>query len=96
MTAYLLTNHLLNFIAPAAFVALGLVLLARFLGHFLRTNKAVAGGLIASVAIIFAVNLLVMTAGLVFFGTDAKIASYAAMLVAAAATQTVLWRVGSV
>ena len=36
MTAYLLLNHLLNFIAPAAFTALMLGVLSRFFAGFLE------------------------------------------------------------
>ena len=92
MTAYLLTDHLLNFIAPAAFVALVLVLLARVFSGFFRSKRPLAPGLWAEVAIIFIVNLLVLIAGLVVFGHDAKMLTYAALVLAAAGCQWVLWR----
>ena len=92
MTAYLLTNHLLNFAAPAFVVALMLVLLAPIFSSFLVSNKAVNQSIWARTAIIFIVNLLTLAAGLVFFGNDGKMASYAAMVVAAGLTYWVLIR----
>ena len=92
MTAYLLTNHLLNFAAPALVVALLLVLLARIFSSFFASKRAKAQSIWVQAAIIFIVNLLTMAAGLVFFGNDGKMASYAAMVVAAALTYWVLIR----
>ena len=92
MTAYLLTNHLLNFAAPALVVALLLVLLARIFSSFFTSKRLMAQSIWAQAAVIFIVNLLTMAAGLVFFGNDGKMASYAAMVVAAALTYWVLIR----
>ena len=92
MTAYLLTNHLLNFAAPALVVALLLVLLARIFSSFFASKRAIAQSIWSQAAIIFIVNLLTLAAGLVFFGNDGKMASYAAMVVAAALTYWVLIR----
>ena len=92
MTAYLLTDHLLNLVAPAAVVALLLVLLASFFGRFLSTKKPVDQSIWAQAAIIFIVNLLVLIAGLVLFGNDGKMATYAALVLAAAACQWILRR----
>ena len=92
MTAYLLTDHLLNFMAPAAFVALALVLLARIFGRFFRSKSPVVHGLWVQFAIIFVSNLLVLTIGLVFFRADGKMASYASLVLVAAACQWVFWR----
>ncbi len=92
MTAYLLADHLLNFIAPAAFVALMLVLLARVFSRFFRSKRPLAPGLWVQVAIVFIVNLLVLISGLVFFGNDAKMLTYAGLVLAAAACQWILWR----
>lgn len=80
MTAYLLADHLLNFMAPAAFVALGLVLLSRLFSGFFRSKRPSVPGLWAQFAIIFIVNLLLLSAGLVIFGNDGKVASYAALV----------------
>ena len=92
MTAYLLTDHLLNFLAPAAIVALLLTVSARVFGRFLRSKKPLAQSIWAQAAIIFIVNVGVLSAGLVLFGNDGKMASYAAMVLGAAFCQWVLWR----
>ncbi len=92
MTAYLLTDHLLNFIAPAAVVALFLVLLSRVFSRFLVSKKAFNQSIWAQAAIIFIVNVLVLAAGLVIFGNDGKMATYAAMVLASAVCQWVLFR----
>ena len=92
MTAYLLTNHLLNFMAPAAFVALVLAITLRIKGLFFKRKAPLAPGLFAQIAIIFIVNVLVLAAGLVLFGNDAKTISYAAMALAAGLCQWVLLR----
>ena len=87
MTAYLLADHLLNFIAPAAFVALTLVLLARVFSWLSRSKKATARNGWVQIAILFIANVLVLTAGLVVFGSDGKILTYAALVVVAALCQ---------
>ena len=92
MTAYLLLDHILNFIAPAAGVALLLMLLARFFGRFLAPKMSAAQSIWAQAAIIFIVNVMVLVAGLVFFGNDGKMATYAAMVGASSVCQWVLWR----
>lgn len=90
MTAYLLTNHLLNFMAPALFVALGLVLLVWLTRQFFKKKKPPRQSLWAQVAIIFIVNLLVLVAGLLFFGNDAKMLTYTALVLCAALCQGVM------
>ncbi len=92
MTAYLLTDHLLNFIAPAAVVALLLVLLGRIFSRFLVSKSLVAQSIWEQAAIIFIVNVLVLAAGLVFFGNDGKMATYAAMVLASAICQWILFK----
>lgn len=92
MTAYLLTNHLLNFMVPAAVVALLLVLLARVFAWFFKSKRPVAQTLWAQAAIIFIANLAILTAGLVFFGYDGKMLTYAAMVLGAALCQWILLR----
>ena len=92
MTAYLLTDHILNFIAPAAVVALLLVLLNRIFNRFLVSKKPEAQSIWVQAAIIFVVNVVVSAAGLVFFGNDGKMATYAVMVLAAAACQWVLFK----
>ena len=88
MTAYLLLNHVLNLIAPAAVVALLLMLGSRVWQVFFMSNRGTARSFIARTAIIFTVNLTVLCAGLVLFGHDGKMLTYAAMLLAASVT---LW-----
>lgn len=92
MTAYLLTDHLLNFIAPAAVVALLLVLLSRVLNRFLVSKRPFTQSIWAQAATVFIVNVIVLMAGLVFFGNDGKMATYAAMVLAAAICQWILFK----
>ena len=92
MTAYLLTNHVLNFIAPAAAVALLLLLLSRFSSLFSASKKPLRQTVIKQVAIIFAVNVVILAAGLAFFGNDGKMATYAAMVLVSALCQWLLLR----
>ncbi len=90
MTAYLLADHLLNFAAPAACVALLLMLLTQILGRFSNRKRSASHGRCAQLAIIFVVSLLALAAGLAIFGVDGKMASYAAMVVAAGSCHWVL------
>lgn len=92
MTAYLLTDHLLNLVAPAAALALLLVPLASFFGRLSDAKRPVAQSMWEQIAIIFIVNLVVMIAGLVLFGNDGKMATYAALVLAAGTSQWVLQR----
>ena len=92
MTALNLTNQLLNFMASAAFVALLLVLLTRVAPRFFTSKKSVAPSLLAQAAIIFIANVLLLLAGLVLFGRDGKMASYALMTLGAATCQWLLVR----
>ena len=92
MTAYLLTDHILNFLAPAAAVALLLVLLSRVFSRFMTSKRHLAPSLWAQAAIIFVVNVLVLVVGLVFFGNDGKMATYAGMVLTAALCQWVLFK----
>ena len=92
MTAYLLTDHILNLMAPAAFVALVLVLLMRLFAAFSKSKKAARHALWSEVAIIFVANLIVLIAGLVILGNDGKMAAYAAMVLVAAICKWILER----
>jgi len=79
-------NHLLNFMAPAAFVALALVLCGRLFG-------AKGGGTgWSQLAVIFAVGLVVLAGGLALGGRDGKMLTYSALVVAAATCQWLLVR----
>ena len=92
MTAYLLTNHLLNFMLPAVVVALLLVLLSRVLGRFVGSKKPVVARWWIQVLVLFGAGLLVLIAGLVVFGTDAKMLTYTALVVVTAVCQWALLR----
>ena len=92
MTAYLLTNHLLNFIVPAASVALLLVLLSRLSFGLFKSKRPLALSWWAQVAIIFIVSAGILTAGLLIFGRDGKMMTYAALVLGAALCQWVLVR----
>lgn len=92
MTALNLTNQLLNFMAPAAFVALLLVLLTRVTPRFFTSKRSKAPTLFVQAAIIFIANLLLLLAGLLLFGRDGKMASYALMALGAATCQWLLLR----
>jgi hypothetical protein len=85
------TNHLLNFFAPAAFVAV-LVALSSL---FFKENRPIAQWLIAGAAINFAACAAILLAGLWFFGNDGKMATYSAMVLVSATVQWVVlkaWR----
>lgn len=92
MTAFLLLDHILNFLAPAAAAALLLVLSSRFFSRFLGSKKPLTQSIYAQAAIIFIVNVLVLAAGLVLLDNDGKMATYAAMVLTSAVCQWVLWR----
>ena len=89
MTAYLLANHLLNFAAPALFLALGLALACRLLP---MGRRAGAPALRRQVLVLLGANLGVSTAAFVVLGQDGKLMGYAAMTAAAAITQWWLLR----
>nr|WP_315496561.1 hypothetical protein [uncultured Rhodoferax sp.] len=78
-----LLNHLLNFVAPA--LALGAVL--AYLAPVFIKNKALARTRTAQAAINCVVGALALLAGLVFFGRDGKMLSYAALVLATASSQ---------
>jgi hypothetical protein len=85
-------NHLLNFFAPAAFMAL-LVALSSL---FFKSNKPFAQRYIAEAAINFVACAVVLLAGLWFFGNDGKMATYSAMVLVSATVQWVVlkaWRI---
>ena len=80
-------NHLLNFLAPAAAMAVLMVLGARLLGWKSGVYRATW----AQAAIQFAVGSAVLLAGLVLPGRDGKMATYAALVLACATCQ---WAMG--
>ncbi len=92
MTALNLINQSFNFMAPAFFVALTVVLLARLFAGFFRSKRPLALTLYKQAAIVFIASLLLLLAGLVLFGRDGKMASYALLALGAATCQWVLLR----
>ena len=87
MTAYLLLNHLLNFMAPAALVALLLVAFSRLFSAFFGLKKAVVQVWWLHLAINFIVGMGVLAAGLLLSGRDGKMLTYAALVLAVATSQ---------
>jgi len=83
-----IVNHFLNFVAPAAAMALVLVLSGRLVG----SRSASAMSVWLRWAILFAVGVAVLAAGLVLWGRDGKMLTYAALVVACATCQWVLVR----
>lgn len=92
MTAYLLTNHLLNFLAPAAFVAMLLVLVPRLFPGFFKSKKPLAHAVWVQFAIVFVACAAVLVAGLLIFSHDGKMLTYVALVLVAALCQWVLLR----
>ena len=90
MTIYLLINHALNFMAPAAGLAVLTVGLTYVCAPIFKSNRPLARMLLTQAAIIFIATLLVAVLGLVVFGQDAKMTTYSAMVLVAAACQA--WR----
>ena len=86
-----LLNHLLNFVAPAFAVGFLSALLGRL------TMRKAAGTLSwwLQGAINFIVGVVVLAGGLVYFGRDGRMATYAALVLACATSQWLLagsWR----
>ena len=78
-----LVNHLANLLASALAVALILALL----GPFFMPKRAGAPVFHAQLAINFVAGSVALVSGLLFFGNDGKMASYAFMLVLCTAAQ---------
>lgn len=81
-------NHLLNFSAPAAWMAVFMSLLARLA----RGKTPAARSLSGQVLVNFAVCLGTLGLGLWLFGRDGKMASYLSMAVLCASSQWVMAR----
>ena len=88
MGFFSLLNHLLNFAAPAAVVALLLALVARVFWQ----KEPVALAWYAQAAIIFAVGCSVLLASLWLLGRDGRMAGYGALVLASASVQWALLR----
>lgn len=94
MTAFLLLLHLIELALPAAVLALLMVALSAWLWP-VRARSAGGLGWPARLGWTFALNLLVLVAGLLWWGADGKMATYGALLVASALAQFImgrLWR----
>lgn len=81
-------NHILNFAAPAVFVALVLMLLSRLGG----SRRPAWRGALLQAALVAAAGSLGMFAGLWVFGVDGKLASYALLVAGCGSAQ---WLLGS-
>lgn len=83
-----LLNHLLNFVAPALWMAVLVTLAARF---FIKKRLS-ALSIYAQVAINFIVSVGVLALGLWFFDHDGKMATYAGMALLCASSQWFMLR----
>ena len=83
-----LSIHLLNFAAPAAFVAALMLLFSRILWS--KRPQALMWW--SQLAINFAVCLTASVLGLWFFGRDGMMATYGALVLACATSQWVMQR----
>ena len=88
MGPFELFNHLLNFAAPAAWLAVLVTLFARL---FIKKRPA-ALTIPAQAAINFAVAVGALVVGLVFFGRDGKMLTYTGMALVCATSQWVMLR----
>ena len=80
--------HVLNFLAPAALMAVLMVPLGRLV---MRKQTPFAAWWI-QIAANFSVCMITLWVGLWFFGRDGKMATYAALVVCAATSQWVMAR----
>ena len=76
MTAYLLADHLLNFVAPAAIIALLMVIFSRIFYRGSRSKQSFAHAWWAQAAINFIVGVVALAAGLVLLGRDGMMLTY--------------------
>ena len=76
------TFHVLGFAAPALFVALAVTFAARFVGAASASLRWWS-----QAAINFTAGLVVLAAGLWYFGVDGKMATYAGVVGAVAMAQ---------
>jgi len=91
MGFFALLNHAINFVAPAAWLALLMPLLSRI---FMK-KRPVAHTFAAQVAIHFAVGVVTLLIGLALFGRDGKMFTYLAVVLLMATSQWVMlkgWR----
>ncbi|MBC7436387.1 MAG: hypothetical protein H7332_10000 [Bdellovibrionales bacterium] len=83
-----LLDHLLNFVAPALFVAVLMALAARAL----MPRAPQASGLWKQIVFNFLAGLAALLGGLMVFGRDGKMATYAALVIICATSQWLLLR----
>ena len=87
MTAYLLADHLLNLVAPAALISLLLLAFSRLFSGFFKQKQAFNPVWWVQAAVNFAVGTVVLTAGLVLFGRDGRMLTYVVLVLAMALSQ---------
>ncbi len=83
-----LLNHVLNFLAPAAWLAVAMTLAPRLF----KANRVASPSLRAMVAINLIVSLAALLLGLVYFGRDGKMATYSCMVLFCATSQWLMSR----
>ncbi|MCW8174547.1 hypothetical protein D8B25_03895 [Verminephrobacter aporrectodeae subsp. tuberculatae] len=88
MTLLNVLNHLLNFVAPAA----ALALLLPLAGRCIRFRAPAALAWRRRAAIVFLVGVATLVAGLMLWGHDGKMPTYAALVLACASCEWVLLR----
>ena len=88
MPASDLIVHLLNFVAPALFMALALALSTRLL----MKKRAGAPALWAQIALNFIAGTAVLAAGLAYYGRDGMMMTYAALVAVCGTAQWLLAR----
>ena len=83
-----LLNHLLNFLAPALWLAL----LLPSLGRTLLNKRPIRLSWLAQAAIVFSVGALTLSLGLWYFGHDGKMATYMGLVLLCASSQWLMQR----
>lgn len=83
-----LLNHAINFVAPAAWLAL----LMPLLSHFVMKKRVLSHTFRAQVAMNFVFCVAALLLGLALFGRDGKMLTYLAMVSASATSQWVLFK----
>ena len=92
MNILLLINHVLNFIAPAAVMALALPVLASLAARFSKKKRPDVLNFKARAAIIFVACLALQVVALLALGRDGKMASYVLVVVGAGTCQWIFAR----
>ncbi len=83
-----LLNHLLNFLAPALWLALLLPLV----GRLMLKKRLVGFSWLAQAAIVFSVGTLALGLGLWYFGHDGKMTTYVGTALLCASSQWLMQR----